>query len=212
MSIVKNPYFQEWQADYDEMKNHPKYEKRDFDNPNNVVFVEVEQFCKAMLRRDELGMKYGYTPPSSEALITILEFVKDQKILEVGAGKGYWAWLLSQLSEKDDLILATDLNPPNETFYPVQELCAFDGAKQAAEEGRVLLTIWPENAKPWTGAFVKRFRNYGGKRLIYIGEWKGCTGDDKMHDELQEHFRIVEALDLPSWITIRNCLFCLEAK
>lgn len=60
--------------------------------------------------RDMMVRKYSWAIPSPETLDLIVRHVGSREIVEIGAGTGYWAKMLSQLGVK---VHAFDTFPPN---------------------------------------------------------------------------------------------------
>lgn len=61
--------------------------------------------------RDMLVRKYSWAIPSPETLDLIAQHLDGREVVEIGAGTGYWAKMLSQLGIK---VHAFDTSPPNE--------------------------------------------------------------------------------------------------
>lgn len=169
---------------------------------------------------------WAWAVPSSEIIEDIVKF-SEGFILEVGAGRGYWAKLLAAGGAD---IIATDPYPPEGTFYPVDRL------KDAAAvsmfgRGRTLLLIWPPYDMSVAYDALRAFEKIGGTRMIYVGEgYGGCTADnvffqalghreynwieDKEGEESEiEQFgwRLVETdIDLPNWYSIHDSVHYYE--
>lgn len=61
--------------------------------------------------RTELVKKYAFAIPSPATLEWLVEKLDGRPVLEVGAGTGYWAWMLTQMGID---VIAADNLPPNE--------------------------------------------------------------------------------------------------
>ncbi|QIS10607.1 hypothetical protein [Nocardia arthritidis] len=143
---------------------------------------------------------YAYAIPSPETLSWIKEFTEGQSVLELGAGRGYWA---DQLAKHDVAVSAFDSEPPDQTtnvsfpsaagqldvWYPVSTL---DNLTTEHQKDSVLFLCWPPG---WGDAMASRalhaFEEAGGQRLIFIGEPKGGkTGDDAFFDRLNTSWEL----------------------
>jgi len=147
--------------------------------------------------------RYAYALPDEDLIRRIAE---DSPIVEVGAGLGYWSWLLRQAGAE---VRATDVRPPaqyydmrgrlastpgrrpgrpNDWFEPrpawtfVEEADAA-AAAAAAPETAALLIVWPPYADPMAAAALRAFR---GAVVWYVGEGRGgACADAAFFDELE---------------------------
>ena len=121
-------------------------------------------------------------------------------ILEVGAGTGYWSYLLSEFGAD---VVAYDSNPPgrddtnsdgeniffgSQCYFPVKygiTSTIFNGSCVDAAD-RALLIVWPNNPDAidnphlavgveslpelWDYECIKRYHEIGGTIVIYVGE------------------------------------------
>jgi len=141
-----------------------------------------------------LQAAYSYAIPSPETLAWVAEFCDGRPVVEVGAGRGYWA---AQLSGAGLAVDAFELEPPDRTenvSFPRAAgqadvwhvVDALDGLRIAGRSGSVLFLCWPPG---WGNAMASEtlaaFEHAGGERLVYIGEPRGGrTGDDAFFDAL----------------------------
>ena len=147
--------------------------------------------------------RYAYALPD-EALIR--RIAEDAPIVEVGAGLGYWAWLLRQAGAE---VRATDVRPPAQ-YYDMRGRLAFTpgrrpgrpndwfesrpawtlveeadaaSAAAAAPETAALLLVWPPYNDPMAAAALRAFR---GAVVWYVGEGRGgACADAAFFDELE---------------------------
>ena len=148
--------------------------------------------------------RYAYALPDEDLIRRIAE---DAPIVEVGAGLGYWAWLLRQAGAE---VRATDVRAPVQYFDERGRLASTPGrrpgrpndwlenrpawtlveeadataAAAAAPETAALLIVWPPYADPMAAAALRAFR---GAVVWYVGEGRGgACADDAFFDELEE--------------------------
>lgn len=129
--------------------------------------------------------RYAHAVPTREA-ITCLAVSSPRGIIEVGAGAGYWAWLLAHHGVD---VVAYDIDPPDggphhwfpdvEPWHPVitgDETCVVHHPE------RTLLLVWPTRDAAWSARAAALHHGAGGHRLAYVGEPAGGrTGDDRLH-------------------------------
>ncbi|MFE9582471.1 hypothetical protein ACFYO1_39275 [Nocardia sp. NPDC006044] len=143
---------------------------------------------------------YAYAVPSPETVRWIAEFSAARKVLELGAGRGYWA---AQLAASGVEVAAFDVEPPDSTanvsfpgaagqldvWHPVGSTADFNSALDGES---VLFLCWPPGwGDPMASTALAEFERQGGSRLVFIGEPKGGkTGDDAFFDRLTEGWEL----------------------
>lgn len=139
---------------------------------------------------------YAYAIPSPETVEWIAGFCAGRRVVELGAGRGYWA---AQMALSGLSVEAYDSEPPdkvtNASFLPavgqvgmwhhVGDLGEF-AENVAGCSDHVLFLCWPPG---WGNTMASQahaeFERSGGKRLIFIGQPQGGkTGDDAFFDAL----------------------------
>lgn len=162
-------------------------------------------------RRDALCRKYAWAIPSPEALDRIAAL---GPIVEIGAGTGYWAYLLGEMGVD---VLAYDINPPgpgSSNHYhkgvdPWTEVLQGGPEQAIYHPERTLLLCWPPYETPMA---YEALRAYRGNTVVYIGEGEGgCTGDDSFHDLLHTEWT-VEQFDIPTFDWIHDSLHVCTRK
>ena len=160
--------------------------------------------------RSSLVRKYAWAVPNDEA---IQKLVSLSPIVEVGAGTGYWAKLVSEAGGD---VRAFDSSPPKfgvnryehtNAWFPVERGQANVASRFAH---RTLLLCWP----PYnTGMATEALRAYNGKTVVFVGESQGgCTGNDEFHDMLKDRFNRVESVWLPCWSGIHDYMTIWNRK
>lgn len=140
--------------------------------------------------RDEAIRRFGFAIPSEDALIAIVES-SPRGIVEIGAGTGYWANLLS---ERGVDVVAFDVAPSsvggNQWFegspewHPVE---VGDHHRVAEYADRTLLLVWPTKDETWPVETLDLYAEAGGSTVAYVGEGPGGrTGDAAFHARLGE--------------------------
>lgn len=162
-----------------------------------------------------LQSAYAYAIPSPETLSWIRTFSGGRRVLELGAGRGYWA---KQLADHGVDVQAFDSEPPDSTanpsfpdaagqrtvWFPVSGLAEFDGALDGES---VLFLCWPPGwGNTMASEALEKFENRGGRRVIFIGEPQGGkTGDDAFFARLSESWTLEsEDAQHVSWWNLRD--------
>lgn len=132
------------------------------------------------------------------------------RILEVGAGTGYWAYELQRAGFD---VLATDSwseryvpqdrfdRPWHGKFGKVRKLSAAQAIPLYGED-RTLMMVWPDLAL-WPATALGL---YQGPELILVGEWRGCTGCPEMFDTLEAEWEEVGAVAIPQFTGLKDYL------
>jgi hypothetical protein len=141
-------------------------------------------------RRDALIRAYSFGIPSSGAIDAIGDHAGG-RVLEIGAGTGYWARLLHEAGVE---VMAFDLDakPHAERKWFGLTEPWFDvghGDERVVDEhgDHGLLLVWPTRDEDWAADAVLRFATAGGTTVAFVGEPSGGrTGDDRFHAVLGE--------------------------
>lgn len=161
-------------------------------------------------RRRELARKYAWAIPDDRAILALARYAP---IVEIGAGTGYWASLLRAVGAS---IIAYDENPPSlasaaNHWHPGAQqwttVLRGDALSAHAHFERTLMLCWPPYDSPMAHDALC---SYGGNRVVYIGEWGGCTADDAFHEELEKHWTEVLSIDIPHWETVHDSMMVFE--
>jgi len=166
----------------------------------DIVSIDKKQlydqitFSRKLLERITFCLHYAWAIPSEKAINQIVKFIGTDKVIEIGAGLGLWAYLLS--IENIDII-ATDDESWKLPFYKFYNVITMDYAtalKQYADRN-VLLTIWPVLDGKISDDMLNKF---AGNKLIYIGEPEGdATGSAEFFRLLKEHWKLIQINDIP---------------
>lgn len=155
--------------------------------------------------------------PSPESIAYILGVLNGRRVVELGAGSGYWAWLLSQCGIKVNAYDRAPVGHPESWFsgkvleelgedlvpnewHPVQR-GSVEVLDLTENRSRVLFLCWPDYSTPFAYEAVKAFH---GNTVIYIGEGPyGCNADESFW-ELMEGESSWRAEDEPEHVPIEQ--------
>lgn len=160
-----------------------------------------DQAVDTLAEREQFAREYAWAIPNADAIETIIEY---DPILEVGAGRGYWAHLVSEAGGE---ILATDDSPPveDDLWHPVWGASAQAVVTDYPE--RTLMLVWPTHESSWPTAALGAYRSAGGHTVIYVGEGRGgCTADERFHQMLHDEWCLAETVAIPTYLGIHDRL------
>jgi len=168
--------------------------------------------------------QYAWAIPD-EAAIKLL--VTHSPIVEIGAGRGYWASLV-QAAGGD--VVCYDEHPPDRSAENIW--CPPDGVRTPFEtvakidipvfteilpggpesvlehQDRSLFLCWP----PMSEMAYEAVTNYTGDTVVYVGEGPGgCTADDAFFEHMEKHFE-EEYRPLPFWEGLNDGLTVFTRK
>ncbi|SNY89159.1 hypothetical protein SAMN04244553_6162 [Nocardia amikacinitolerans] len=166
---------------------------------------------------------YAYAIPSPETLAWVDRVRDSRGLLEVGAGRGYWAGQLRRLGVD---VLAYDSEPPDQVdnvsfrggavWGHVGDLDELAAARaEGVESDRVLFLCWPPGwGDPMALEALESYERAGGDRLIYIGEPRGGkTGTDAFFDKLATEWNLEdEDAQFVAWWNLQDHAQCWSRR
>jgi hypothetical protein len=171
-------------------------------NPYYEIFKTLSGGEKQHLLnlRKKLIWAYSWAIPSDSAICKLIAY---SPFLELGAGTGYWAWLLEQAGAR---VLAYDSyaeQPPH--WHRIEK-----GGPEVLSQfsTHTLLLCWP----PFESSMAfQALQNYSGQTVIYVGEWEGRTADLAFHSALKSReWRLVDELKIPNWPGYSDQIYVFE--
>lgn len=186
-SIVdENEYFKEW------------YTLHEGWNPHKFVldvYLAILKDRELYYNRSILVHKFSWAVPSAAALDEIKTFCKGRRVIEIGAGTGYWASLLQARGQT--VVPVDSCKEPVDCQYT--QVTKADGsqflrAHDTSED--VLMCCWPRSMEDWLEAFE-------GQGLIWIGELDGAT--DYIPEE-EDLWQLHKELMIPQFMGMRDRL------
>lgn len=155
---------------------------------------------------------YAYAIPSPETMEWMSGFCAGRPVLELGAGRGYWA---AQLARSGLKIEAYDSMPPGkvenvsfpsaagqvDAWHHVGDISEFEN-NAVDRSDSVLLLCWPPGwGDTMASEALAAFEKLGGQRMVYIGQQRGgMTGNDAFFEALSTGWkRASEDAQYVSW-------------
>ena len=179
-------------------------------------------YVREIGRRRRFMKRYSWAVPTPTAIGQVGDFVGDRHLLEIGAGNGLWAHLLSaygvSVTATDDYSWAAP--PPGVKtrvpsgfpvepgrIFPVEQVDALAAVKKYADH-QALLLCWPPYDKPMAFRALTAFQGDG---VVYVGD-AGCSADESFHDELKRHWQLHDVVQIPTWPGIHDAVYLYGRK
>lgn len=164
-------------------------------------------------RRSAFIRKYGFAVPDEQAITQMVVFSGERKILEIGAGSGIWARLLSDfgatVTAVDSVCDCWDKTLAHGKFFPITKMDGLD-AIECCPDHDCLFMCWPPYDSPQSNEWLAKFQ---GSRFMYIGESEyGCTGSKEFFALLEAEWNRVSTYGIPQWDGIHDYLALYERR
>ncbi|MDE2628283.1 MAG: hypothetical protein KGL99_14120 [Burkholderiales bacterium] len=135
-----------------------------------------------------IARHFAWAVPTDEAIAVIGRHTK--AVVEIGAGSGYWAWLMRQAGIE---VAAYDTAPPPHTWSEVRR---GDARALRDHTDGALLLCWP----PWASAMaLDALTAHAGEHVVYVGEWMGGSAEPHFFATLVSRFECIDTVAIPQW-------------
>ena len=173
-------------------------------NPYLDEFNKIKDNWNQFTVRNSLVRQYSWAIPNQEA---ILYLVSLSPIVEMGAGTGYWAHLITQAGGD---ILAFDKEPHYnlQADYEWTEVLQGEVTRLKSTlvryPDRTLFLCWA----PYNNNFAYRcLKSYKGNKLVVVGEGQGgCTANDKFFKLLHKEWEVDKEIDILQYEGVHDYL------
>lgn len=178
-------------------------------NGDSRDWRDLNTVMRRSTSRRECVLKYAFAVPNQAALDTI---AKHTPIVELGAGTGYWSYLLRQMGVRVVAIDEAPIDGMHDNYFGFEkswtEVVPGSPDNLVDYPEHTLMLCWPNYKSSFAHDAIKA---YGGKTCIYIGEgWGGCTGDDAFHELLSTAWTEVATVAIPQWEGMHDALYVYE--
>lgn len=145
--------------------------------------------------RTEFVKLFSWAIPNQVAIDKLVEL---SPLIEIGAGTGYWAWMVRNSGGK---VKAYDAMMGAKPFW---HNVSFGNERSARTKRGSLFLCWPDYATP---VAFNALRMYRGDTVCYVGEGHGgCTGDDAFHERLETDWELTDQITIPQYDGIHDRL------
>lgn len=164
----------------------------------------MDETSNAYTARFHLTTRCTYAVPNTEAIMAIAEL--QMPVVEIGAGNGYWAWMLEQAGV-DVVAFDTAIYDKDNHWCKCDHWTKvlFGGHERLPERSdHALILCWPTYSDPMA---IDCLHAYSGDHLIYIGESEGgCCADDEFFSVLENKWEMVREIEIPQWPGLHDSL------
>jgi hypothetical protein len=177
-----------------------------FEEIKHGVWTRNGKECLDYEKRAVIVEKYAWAIPNDKAITAL---AKLSPIVEIGAGKGYWARLIVQAGG-DIVCYDNHSRGYKSDWFNVQT-----GSPRAVlkHTDRNLFLCWPEYGTRQASHAARLFLRSTAQYLIYVGEGPGgCTGNAFFHKLMEIHFDFVEVIEIPQWYGINDFMYIYKKK
>ena len=171
----------------------------------------IDRSSEARLLRKEYGSRFSFAILDG---VTVERLSHFGPLLEIGSGKGYWAWELRKAGVD---IVATDAmglgryrksGHWREPWTAIEPLDARTALRKYL--GWTLLSVWPDRGRDWPSQMI---RLYQGRKVLYVGEGPGGrTGNYEFHKILHEDFVCEGVFPIPNFYGRQDMLWVWERR
>lgn len=156
---------------------------------------------------DQWRWKYSHAIPTLAIIKRIVGL--GQPVVEIGAGSGYWSWLLERaggsVTAYDSFIFlnGTDERPPlwdRKKYEPWLKVIKGGPDSLRDHPEHTLLLCWPDH-EPGIRMDAEAAEKHSGTWLIYVGEVGPSrrTGSDEFFTRLASHYVLEDTMEIPRW-------------
>lgn len=147
-----NPYLDFYRA-------MPLAYRRDQSSPPSVAELLSPEWLKL---KAAIAGHFAWAVPTDEAVSVIMKY--STRVVEIGAGSGYWAWMMRQAGIA---VAAFDTDPPAFTWETVARA---DESAVFSCPSHMLLLCWP----PWHSDMARNTPLLGMQGTILLTLANGC--------------------------------------
>lgn len=147
--------------------------------------------------RRKVIWSYAWAIPNTPAIQALTEL---GPLIEIGAGSGYWSWLIRQTGGDS---LAIDQNSDAPPHWC--QILPGDEARIREFPSRTLFLCWPPQHSKMASQCLD---HYQGKFFAYVGEESGgVTADTHFFNRIHQDFTLSRKIEIPQWPDCRDALF-----
>lgn len=149
--------------------------------------------------------RYSWAIPNREAVETV---ATHDPLVEIGAGTGYWAYLLEQAGADVVCYDPAQPGPDRERWHEVRR-GGVEVLRNAPFDDRALFVCWPPFYETLAADALE---TYGGDAVIYVGEGPGgCNATRAFFEALEAgSWRLEREIRIPRWPGVEDSVRIYE--
>jgi hypothetical protein len=185
--------------------------KKEWLSPESPNYSDVS--LSRFLFREIMVKVYAWAITDPVVIEEIVKYTKGCGIVEIGAGSGYWAKILSE--EGVDIVAydQSSLNRKGKEFVFLKEYFPVKYGsyeKVVKHSSRALFLCWPPYATPLAYQCVLKYK---GDVLIYIGEdGGGCNGNEDFFKHVEKNYTLDKVVGMAQWEGLHDALWVYRRK
>jgi hypothetical protein len=191
MVALCNPYLTFFQS-------LPESFRRDPSVPQSTAEIGMPDWLRL---KAAIATHFSWAVPTDQAIGTIASHAS--RVVEIGCGSGYWAWLMQQAGIA---VTAVDQTMPTLAWHPIELGNELASAKHP---DKALFLCWP----PWGTTMAEQaVANYAGTCVIYVGEWLGGNAEPGFFVRLVRDFDMIAIVPIPQWYMRTDSLMVFKRR
>jgi hypothetical protein len=135
-----------------------------------------------------IAAHFAWAVPTEHAIQTVSKYAT--RVVEIGAGTGYWAWMMRQAG------IAVTAFDAGCFPFTWDEVGRGDERAVLFYPDHTLFLCWP----PWNSDMAyNALAWHRGDYVVYVGEWMGGCANRRFFALLASTFEAIDLVDIPQW-------------
>jgi hypothetical protein len=207
ITTARNPALTLWRQLFGNQNYNCNERFFNSEDPKFDIKEYMELSRNSMCLRDICSIKYAWAIPCDEA---IQEIVKHSPIIEIGAGTGYWANLITQAGGGVAAYDVRPVNLKNNLFHPGAQpffdVKVGNHKKIPQHPNCTLMLCWPPCHSKLTKKCLDLYRQ---DTLIYIGEYNTNSSWSEDLDDPSK-WLLEKIIKIPQWQALHDEMFIFK--
>jgi hypothetical protein len=173
-----NPYLEFYRA-------MPPACRRDLSMPVSAAELLSPEWLKL---KAAIAGHFAWAVPTEYAIQTVSKY--STRVVEIGAGSGYWAWMMRQAG------IAVAAFDAGCFAFTWDEVARGDERAVLFYPDHTLFLCWP----PWNSDMAyNALAWHRGDYVVYVGEWMGGCANRRFFTLLASAFEAIDLVNIPQW-------------